>query len=85
VDEQVDAIALSTYNGVAMSYYNALREQVGNQIPVLIGGRLNQVPDSSNTSLPVDVGDQLTAAGALVCREIEDAVPALLRALKETE
>ena len=82
--EQADAIALSTYNGVAMSYYSALREQVGNQIPVLIGGRLNQVPDSSNTSLPVDVGDQLAASGALVCREIEDAVPALLRALKET-
>lgn len=83
LDEQADAIALSTYNGVAMSYYNALREHLGNQIPVLIGGRLNQVPDSSNTSLPVDVGDQLTASGALVCREIEEAVPALLTALKE--
>ena len=85
LDEQADAIALSTYNGVAMSYYNALREHLGNQIPVLIGGRLNQVPDSSNTSLPVDVGDQLAASGALVCREIEEAVPALLAALKETK
>ncbi len=84
MEEQADAIALSTYNGVAMSYYNVLREHLGNQIPVLIGGRLNQVPDSSNTSLPVDVGDQLAASGALVCREIEDAVPALLKALKET-
>ncbi len=83
VEEDADAIALSTYNGVAMSYYNALREHVGKQIPILIGGRLNQVPDSSNTSLPVDVGDQLTASGALVCREVEDAVPALLKALKE--
>lgn len=83
--QQADAIALSTYNGVALSYYNALREHLDNQIPVLIGGRLNQVPDSSNTSLPVDVGDQLFAAGAIVCREIEDAVPALLAALKETE
>ncbi|MEM9471740.1 MAG: cobalamin-dependent protein [Pseudomonadota bacterium] len=85
MDENADAIALSTYNGVAMSYYNALREHVGKQIPVLIGGRLNQVPDSSNTSLPVDVGDQLTASGALVCREIEDAVPVLLKAMKETK
>ncbi len=82
--EQADAIALSTYNGVALNYYNTLREHLGNQIPVLIGGRLNQVPDSSNTSLPVDVGEQLIAAGALVCREIEEAVPALLTALKET-
>lgn len=82
--EHADAIALSTYNGVAMSYYNVLREHLGNQLPVLIGGRLNQVPDSSNTSLPVDVGDRLAASGALVCREIEEAVPALLAALKET-
>lgn len=82
--ERADAIALSTYNGVALNYYNALREHLGNQIPVLIGGRLNQVPDSSNTSLPVDVADQLAGAGAIVCREIEDAVPALLNALKET-
>ena len=85
LSERADAIALSTYNGVALTYYNALRKHLDNQIPVLIGGRLNQVPDGSNTSLPVDVRDQLGAAGAYVCREIEDAVPALLTALKETE
>jgi methylmalonyl-CoA mutase cobalamin-binding subunit len=82
--ERADAIALSTYNGIALNYYNALREHVGKSIPVLIGGRLNQIPDTSNTSLPVDVGDQLAAAGAIVCREIEDAVPALLTSAKET-
>ncbi len=82
--ERAEAIALSTYNGIALSYYKALREHLGNSIPVLIGGRLNQVPEASNTSLPVDVGDQLVAAGAIVCREIEDAVPALLASVKET-
>jgi methylmalonyl-CoA mutase cobalamin-binding subunit len=82
--ERADAIALSTYNGIALNYYNALREHVGKSIPVLIGGRLNQIPDTSNTSLPVDVGEQLAAAGAIVCREIEDAVPALLTSAKET-
>ena len=82
--ERADAIALSTYNGIALSYYNALRSHLGKSIPVLIGGRLNQVPETSNTSLPVDVGDQLAAAGAIVCREIEDAVPALLTSVKET-
>ena len=82
--ERADAIALSTYNGIALSYYKALRGHAGKSIPVLIGGRLNQIPDTSNTSLPVDVGDQLAAAGAIVCREIEDAVPALLASVKET-
>lgn len=84
LNEGADAIALSTYNGIALSYFKALRECLGNSIPVLIGGRLNQIPDASNTSLPVDVGDELAAAGAIVCREIEDAVPALLTSLKET-
>jgi methylmalonyl-CoA mutase cobalamin-binding subunit len=84
LDERADAIALSTYNGIAFNYYNALRDHLGKQIPVLIGGRLNQVPETSNTSLPVDVGDQLSAAGAVVCREIEDAIPAILNSVKET-
>ena len=50
----------------------------GLAIPVLIGGRLNQIPETSNTSLPVEVGDELAALGAIVCREVEDALPALV-------
>lgn len=76
------AIAISTYNGVALDYYSKLRaalEQKGMAIPVLIGGRLNQIPEGSNSSLPVDVGDELQAAGAIVCREASDLVGALLR------
>lgn len=74
------AIAVSTYNGVALDYYlrlvDALAER-GIEMPVLIGGRLNQIPEGSNSSLPVDVGDQLEKAGAIVCREAADLVPAL--------
>jgi methylmalonyl-CoA mutase cobalamin-binding subunit len=83
IQHRAEAVALSTYNGIALSYYKALRQHLGKTIPVLIGGRLNQVPDTSNTSLPVDVGAELATAGAIVCREIEDAVPAILRALEE--
>jgi len=84
MENNADAIALSTYNGIALNYYNQLRQCLGNRIPVLIGGRLNQIPDASNTSLPVDVGEQLAAAGAIVCHEIEDAIPAILANLKGT-
>ena len=80
---EVDAIALTTYNGVALSYYQALKQTLtehGIKVPVLIGGRLNQVPQGSNTSLPVDVTKELSAAGAVVCLEVEDAVPALIQA-----
>ena len=80
------AIMVSTYNGIALDYYlllkNALTMQ-GSSIPVLIGGRINQIPQGSNTSLPVDVTSELTEAGAIVCRSIEDAVPALLTILEE--
>lgn len=71
-----DAIALSTYNGVALSFYQALAAET--DLPILIGGRLNQVPDQSNTSLPTDVSADLTAAGALICTGAEDAIAALL-------
>lgn len=78
-----DAVLVSTYNGIALDYYRALKQALTatRRVPILIGGRLNQVPTGSNTSLPVDVGDQLHQEGAIVCREIEDAVPALLHAL----
>ena len=75
-----DAIAISTYNGVALSYYQALRQGLkdhGLTIPILIGGRLNQIPEGSNSSLPQDVGDQLAAEGALVCRDAADLLPIL--------
>lgn len=79
-EHKPDIIAISTYNGVALGYYRALRQALAEQgldIPVLIGGRLNQIPEGSNTSLPVDVGDQLAEAGALVCREARELVERL--------
>lgn len=76
------AIAISTYNGVALDYYLKLQRELearGLRTPILIGGRLNQIPEASNSSLPVDVGDQLQAAGAVVCREASELVPSLLK------
>lgn len=75
-----DAIAISTYNGVALTYFRALRAVLtieGLDLPVLIGGRLNQIPEGSNSSLPMDVGDLLAAEGAVVCRVATDLLPAL--------
>jgi methylmalonyl-CoA mutase cobalamin-binding subunit len=74
--ERPDAVAISTYNGIALRYFQALRDQ-GVDVPILIGGRLNQIPEGSNSSLPVDVGDELAAAGAVVCREAAELVPRL--------
>ncbi len=83
-----DAIALSTYNGVALRFFTELKAALGQRgldLPVLIGGRLNQIPPGSNTSLPVDVSDKLEDAGAVVCRTVADAVPALLNSKSDSK
>jgi methylmalonyl-CoA mutase cobalamin-binding subunit len=76
-----DLVAVSTYNGVALTYFRRLSEEPareGLDVSVLMGGRLNQIPEGSNTSLPVDVGDDLDGAGAVVCRDLADLAPALV-------
>lgn len=72
-----NAILLSTYNGVALSYGESLLAALDTPVPVLIGGRLNQIPEASNTSLPVDVTAELTALGILPCTSLEQAQMAL--------
>ena len=51
------------------------------ELPVYLGGRLNQVPESSNTSLPVDVSAQLREIGCRPCAGVEE----MLRHLTEPE
>jgi methylmalonyl-CoA mutase cobalamin-binding subunit len=75
-----DAIAISTYNGVALAYFQALKAELktrGLDLPILIGGRLNQIPEGSNSSLPMDVGAELAAQGAVICRTAAELLPAL--------
>jgi methylmalonyl-CoA mutase cobalamin-binding subunit len=83
-----DFIAISTYNGVALSYLQALRQEMarlGLALPLFIGGKLNQIPDDSPSSLPVDVTADLQALGAIPCPRVEGMLPALLRMVQERE
>jgi methylmalonyl-CoA mutase cobalamin-binding subunit len=78
--EKAHFIALSSYNGVALQFVSALREEMQKlnmDVPVFIGGKLNRVPEGSNTSLPVDISDELAQAGALVCPTVERMVEQL--------
>lgn len=77
VAQNVHFIAVSTYNGVALAYFKQLRAELdtlGVNIPVLIGGRLNQIESVSQDSLPIDVSQELRALGALVCESVEESV-----------
>lgn len=72
---RADALAISTYNGVALDYLRGVKtamSDAGVDVPILIGGKTNQVPEGTNTSLPVDVSAELSEEGAIVCRSIDD-------------
>ncbi|MGA2082527.1 MAG: cobalamin-dependent protein [Holophaga sp.] len=75
-----DFIAVSTYNGVALGFLQALRREMarlGLDLPIFIGGKLNQVPEDSADSLPVDISGELAALGARVCLRVEDMLAEL--------
>lgn len=72
-----DAIAVSTYNGVALRFARAVMAELarhGADLPVLVGGKLNEIPAESNSGLPVDVTGEIRAAGAYPCRDLDEMV-----------
>lgn len=75
-----DALAISTYNGVARRYAQAVLAALaarGASLPVLIGGKLNEVPADSNSGLPVDVSAEIAALGAAPCADLDDMLAVL--------
>jgi len=51
----------------------------GTDLPVFIGGKLNRIPDGTNTSLPVDISKEIAAAGAIVCTAVDGMIAQLLQ------
>jgi methylmalonyl-CoA mutase cobalamin-binding subunit len=85
-ERSADFIALSTYSGVALDYIQRLRSVMEDQelaIPVFIGGKLNQVLEDSQDSLPVDVTQELDSAGAIPCQTVEDMVKHLIKIVEK--
>jgi methylmalonyl-CoA mutase cobalamin-binding subunit len=80
VESGADAIAISTYNGVALSYTRAVLVAMkarGLALPVMVGGRLNEVPKESNSGLPADVTEDIRALGCRPCASLDDMLEAL--------
>ncbi|MBO6521605.1 MAG: cobalamin-dependent protein [Rhodospirillales bacterium] len=79
-DAGADAIAVSTYNGVAAAFVQQIAGEMATgpyRPQVFIGGRLNAVPDGTNTGMPVDVADEIGGTGAIPCARIEDMLAVL--------
>ncbi|MHA2295905.1 MAG: cobalamin-dependent protein [Candidatus Hodarchaeales archaeon] len=83
-----DFIAISTYSGIALTYLETLRQEMSIRkinIPILVGGKLTQIPDDNHSSTPVDVTDQLKALGVIVCHDVEDALKELVSKARERD
>lgn len=79
---RAQAVCVSTYNGIALDYARRLLPELasrGLDLPVLMGGRLNQVPEGSNTGLPQDVTAELRALGVRPCADLDGLVATLGR------
>lgn len=77
------AILVSTYNGIAYSFGKEMMKkfkEMNIDIPVIMGGRLNEPMDGSD--LPVDVADKLAEMGINVDNDIDKIVPYLTAVLK---
>ena len=77
-EQGADFIAISTYNGIALRYAGDVARcltRADLDIPVCIGGRLNQILEDSNSGLPVDVTDDVRALGLIPCASLDDLTP----------
>jgi methylmalonyl-CoA mutase cobalamin-binding subunit len=83
VETDADAVAVSTYNGMALSLGRQTLEELrgrGVGAPLFMGGRLNEDIDGQSA---VDVREQLLEAGVHACDTVEDMVRGLRPALAE--
>lgn len=74
IENGANVIAFSTYNGVALTYAKAVKavmEKRNLDLPVLIGGRLNEVPKDSNSGLPVEVSQEIADLGYFPCTDLD--------------
>ncbi len=65
---ETDFTAISTFIGISLGFVHRLNRtltDIGMTVSVFIGGKLNQVPEATNTSLPVDISAELRRAGAV--------------------
>lgn len=77
-----EAVAVSTYNGVALSFVQRLKGALSQRridTPIFIGGRLNEIMEDTGGSLPVEVTEEIRQSGATPCLGVEDLVHALAR------
>ncbi|GAK55266.1 hypothetical protein U27_02098 [Candidatus Vecturithrix granuli] len=82
----VEAILISTHNGMALEYAKRLKTELRKhqvELPVLMGGVLNQ--KFENQALPVDVTQSLKELGMYPCVALEGGIRKMLAANEDKE
>jgi methylmalonyl-CoA mutase cobalamin-binding subunit len=77
--KNIDAILISTHNGMALEYAKCLKKELnkhGLRIPVVMGGILNQKIEDA--ALPIDVTANLKELGFYPCPKLESKFNLLL-------
>lgn len=81
LEADADAILVSTHNGMALTYAQALRNAVNKRnltVRIAMGGTLNQ--DVEGESTPVNVHAELRQLGVLVCEQVTDVLDVISEA-----
>ncbi|MGN0658417.1 MAG: cobalamin-dependent protein [Emergencia sp.] len=82
IETDSQAVLISTYNGIALSFAGELKKSLDAldiSVPVIMGGRLNEIVEGSDK--PVDVSDRLKEMNINVDNDIEKIVGYLVEAL----
>jgi methylmalonyl-CoA mutase cobalamin-binding subunit len=77
--KHIEAILISTHNGMALEYARRLKEEFENRkidIPVVMGGILNQKVEDA--AMPIDVTSDLKQLGFFPCPRLETRFKQLL-------
>ncbi len=79
-----EILAVSTHNGMALDFCRILHHEMAERdlnVPVFLGGRLNQTVEGED--LPLDVTGQLQELGFIPCQNIEEFLSAWTNLLLE--
>ena len=73
-------LVLATYNGIALSYVQRLKAECAARqldVAIYVGGRLNEIMSDADSSLPVDVENELRQTGVITCADLDELMERL--------
>ena len=86
LETEANVIAVSSYNGIALNYTRRVLSELSKNemhLPLIIGGKLNEISEDTNSELPRDVSKQIQGLGAHPCKDLDEMLLLLENLLRE--